>query len=98
MSLLPPPARSGILQSDIDTLIQTHNIAKKYGQSGIKILSNHNFWIKDTNTNHRILLKYIKDQTIMVDGSPNLDLPINPPKYLRNKNQLFLQDCPFRKA
>ena len=75
-----PTPESKISVDELDEMMGPRGgiVAKKFGQSGIKILRDHNFWVKDKNSNKRVLLEQVDDERIVVDGKSQ-NVPVFEP-------------------
>jgi hypothetical protein len=82
----PPSPRSDLSSADIEEMMGPRgaNVATKYGRSGVKILTNHGFWIKDKNTHKRVTLEPQADVTVIVDGNSQT-VPAFKPTRMINK-------------
>jgi hypothetical protein len=88
----PPSPRSGVTIAEMEKMMGPRgtNVASKYGQSGIKMLTRGNgFWVKDKNSDVRITLKRVADVTVQVDGKQQ-SVPVLKPERMNHKNKLRL--------
>lgn len=86
MLLKPPAENSNISKEKIEQMLGPRGaiFAKKFGQSGMKRLSHHAFWLKDKNTNERLVYEAAGEERLSVDGKEQV-VPMYQPTRLIHK-------------